>query len=465
MIRKKSSDYFELEQFETIIEHYLSKDKNKKALTAVERAMEQYPFSGELVAAKAQVLSNLERYEEAEQLLSDYRAVNPYDMDALLNLGSVYTLQQKYQDAIALLEDALVQAEDMRDEIFFNLGLAYQGQGKWEEAIVHYKAAIDLNLSHEGALYELAYCLDQVGELENSLSYYSKFIDEDPFSAAAWYNLGIVYNKLERFDEAIEAYSYALAIDEQFSSAHFNLGNACLSAGRWSEAVEAFRQTLDLEGPGSEVYCSFGLAYEGMGQFDLALRYFQKSTKLDPLYDEAWFGAGVCMEKKEQWHQALHFYGKAVKLDFNNPGYWKAMARMDFKIGNIVSALSAFEEAARLDPTDREVWLEWSAAYYEQGDPGLAADVLVDALSELADDAEIRYRLAAYLILEGRMQEALHHLHQALETDLDRHDILFDYFPKADMQGNLLRFINQFYERRGKGDEGSSPDDSKPSEK
>ena len=155
-------------------------------------------------------------------------------------------MQKKFDQAIALYTDALESNEEILDEIHYNLGLAYQGMENFPVAIEHYKKAINHNISHEGALYELAFCMDLIGELENSLSYYKKFIDEDPYSAAAWYNLGIVYNKLEKFEEAIEAYGYALAIDEEFASAHFNLGNACMSAGKYKEARAAGNKAIPL---------------------------------------------------------------------------------------------------------------------------------------------------------------------------------------------------------------------------
>ena len=85
------------------------------------------------------------------------------------------------------------------------LVLLYQTHGKYHEAIDYYKQAIETNINHESALYELAYCLDVTDKLEDSLAYYQEFIDRDPYSSYAWYNLGIVFNKLMRFDEAVNA--------------------------------------------------------------------------------------------------------------------------------------------------------------------------------------------------------------------------------------------------------------------
>ncbi|HEY5825059.1 MAG TPA: tetratricopeptide repeat protein, partial [Cyclobacteriaceae bacterium] len=205
-LKNNSFDFFDVEDYETIIHYYLDNSKPKKALAAVNQAMDQYPFSTELFTTKAQILTNLEEYDQALELLERARNLNPVDIEICLSIGSVLSLQGKHEEAIALYESAFTYTEDDHDELFYNIGLAYQSLEKYTEAVEAYKKCIEINISHDGALYELAFCLDVVGQLEGSLSYYKKFIDEDPYSTAAWYNLGIVCNKLEKFDEAIEAY-------------------------------------------------------------------------------------------------------------------------------------------------------------------------------------------------------------------------------------------------------------------
>ncbi len=368
-LRANSIGYFDIDAYEVIVDHYMEKLKFKKALAAINQAMEQFPFSTGLIAIKAQILSNLEQYEEALELLEKARNLHPMDIEIYLSIGSILSLQGKHKDAISLYEEILSFADDEKDDIYYNIGLAYQSLEEYDKAIESYKKSIEENINHEGSLYELAFCLDIAGQLEGSLSYYRKFIDEDPYSAAAWYNLGIVCNKLEKFDEAIEAYGYALAIDDTFASAHFNMGNSLMNLEKYKEALEEFNKTVEIEGPSPEVYCCIGAAYENMGHFDLGLKYFQKSAKLDSLYDEAWFGAGSCLEKQEKWYQALHFFNKAIKINHLNAEYWKAAAHAEFKIGNTISSISAYEEAANLAPEDKEIWLNWSFIYYEQGEP------------------------------------------------------------------------------------------------
>lgn len=444
-LRKNVHSFYDIDSYEIIIDHYMAGSKFKKALVAVNSAIEQFPFSTELLTIKAQVLSHLKQYDEALQLLEIAKNLHPNDLEIYLSIGSVHSLEGKHADAIAVYEEALAFAEeDERDELFYNIGLAHQSMEDYNKAIEFYKKSIEVNLTHEGSLYELAFCLDVVGELENSLTYYKKFIDEDPYSAAAWYNLGIVCNKLERFEEAIEAYGYALAIDENFASAHFNMGNSFMNLEKFHEALEEFKKTIEVEGPSPEVYCCIGAAYENLNQYELGLKYYQKATKLDSLYDEAVFGAGSCLEKQEKWYQALHFFNKAIKINNDNSDYWKAAAHAEYKIGNIISSISAYEEASLLGPTDKEIWLNWSFIYYEQGEHEKAAEVLLQGMEEIPHESEFFYRMTAYLIEAGKFKEAMHYLEHGLILNFDAHQQLFDFFPKPETQKALFKIIEQY---------------------
>ena len=108
ILKRKSSGFFDLEAYETIIYHYLDRGKHKKSLVAVTMAMEQYPFSTELIAVKAQILSNLQRYEEALELLEQALNLHPTDLDILLSMGSIFSLQ-------GLHEKGLPAGDDLQD--------------------------------------------------------------------------------------------------------------------------------------------------------------------------------------------------------------------------------------------------------------------------------------------------------------------------------------------------------------
>ena len=68
-LRKKKTEFFDLDAYEEIIDFYMLRSKHNKALQAVNQAIHQYPFSIELITIKAQVLTNLEEYDQALELL------------------------------------------------------------------------------------------------------------------------------------------------------------------------------------------------------------------------------------------------------------------------------------------------------------------------------------------------------------------------------------------------------------
>ena len=162
------------------------------------------------------------------------------------------------------------------------------------------------------------------------------------------------------------------------------------------------------------------------------------------MYDEAWFGAGNCLEKQEKWYQALHFFNKAVKLNSQNADYWKAAAHAEFKIGNTISAISAYEEASHLGPEDKEIWLNWSFIYYDRGEYDKAVDVMLQGMAEIADEPEFFYRISVYLIEAGKFKEAFSYLENGLILNFEGHTVLFYFFQKPETQKAIYKIIDQF---------------------
>jgi tetratricopeptide (TPR) repeat protein len=99
-LRKKKSEFFDLDAYEQIIDYYMFRGKHNKALQAVNLAIGQYPFSIELISIKAQILSNLEEFEEALLLLDKAHAQQPNDPEIFLTTGSILSLQGHHAEAI-----------------------------------------------------------------------------------------------------------------------------------------------------------------------------------------------------------------------------------------------------------------------------------------------------------------------------------------------------------------------------
>ena len=116
-LRKNTSDFYDNDSYEIIIDHYMARSKFKKALVAVDSAIEQFPFSTDLLSIKAQVLSHLKKYDEALVLLETAKNLHPNDIEVYLTIGSVHSLKGSHQDAIAIYEEALEIYEGESDAL------------------------------------------------------------------------------------------------------------------------------------------------------------------------------------------------------------------------------------------------------------------------------------------------------------------------------------------------------------
>ncbi len=134
-IRKNTSDFYDIDCYEIIIDHYMARSKFKKALQAVNSAINQFPFSTDLLSVKAQVLSHLKQYDEALTLLETAKNLHPNDIEVYLTIGSVHSLKGSHQDAIDIYEEALGFADESHDELYYNIGLSYQSMEDYEKAI------------------------------------------------------------------------------------------------------------------------------------------------------------------------------------------------------------------------------------------------------------------------------------------------------------------------------------------
>ncbi len=158
---------------------------------------------------------------------------------------------QYWKNSVALWEHTLkVSTENHIAET--NLGDAFAAQGRVDEAIAHYAAALRIA----------------------------------PGGAQLHYNLGNVLASRGRFDEAISHYAAALRIKPNYVEAHNNLANALVNQGRISEAIAQYSEALRLK-PDAHVHYNVAVMLEKQGRLAEAVQHLAAALKLDPSFQEA----------------------------------------------------------------------------------------------------------------------------------------------------------------------------------
>jgi protein O-GlcNAc transferase len=102
-------------------------------------------------------------------------------------------------------------------------GLELAKKGLLTEAIEIFKQAVFLNENDLDALYNLALAYQRSGSFDNSLTTYKKLLNKNPEDSRVINNMGTVYRSLGKKDKAIKYYKKALVVYPGIVQAYQNL--------------------------------------------------------------------------------------------------------------------------------------------------------------------------------------------------------------------------------------------------
>src|SRR5574337_28814 len=104
---------------------------------------------------------------------------------------------------VFLLIFCLVAGCGNKANYFNKKGLSLYNQGKYAEAIIEFKKALELNPNHYDAHYHLGIVYYAKGMTDESITELKKAIDVNPKEPKAHYNIAFAYVSKENVAEAL----------------------------------------------------------------------------------------------------------------------------------------------------------------------------------------------------------------------------------------------------------------------
>jgi tetratricopeptide (TPR) repeat protein len=181
-----------------------------------------------------------------------------------------------------------------------------------------------------------------------------------------------------------------------------------------------------------------------MGRFRDAMDSYIQATQLDELLADAWMGMGICSEAMGDLVGAERYMQKTVEIDNINPDYWYALGDVQIKADKPQKAVIAYQKVAELDPRNPEIWLDYSDIYATKGDFDQAVEIVRNGLSQLKNNPDLLYRLAAYEYLRGKAQASQEVLYKALSINYSRHRFFLKYHPDIQKNDIFIEMITTF---------------------
>lgn len=180
----------------------------------------------------------------AVQIFKKSMSTDPYNLTAVFNLGAAYLSQEKYRDAIELLEPYAARNVDDAG-IYVRLGDAYFASKDIHKAKTSYERAVALAPKYFGLQAKL----------------------------------GTIYALNKNLPLAEKAFRQAIEINQKDGQSLANLSSVLLALKKPEEAIQTAKRALQVQ-PSADVYITLGNAYEILRDRKNALISFQRAHDL-----------------------------------------------------------------------------------------------------------------------------------------------------------------------------------------
>jgi len=428
MLKTNNVLFFDSEEFENIIHHYLNQGKVALAKKAIKLGLEQHPTSVNLRLFKVEVYIFENELSKADKLLNELHNLEPQNEEIYIQKANIFSKQDNHAKAVDVLISALEFAEDTTD-LYSLIGMEYLFLDKFEEAKQNFMKCLEQDLEDYSALYNMIYCFDFLDQNEEAIEYLNEYLNTNPYCEVAWHQLGKQYYTIKDYTKALAAYDFAIISDDTFVGAYLEKGKVLEKLKRHEEAIESYTLTLQLEDPTSFALLRIAQCYEKLGKDDLAVQYFYKTVHEDPLLDKGWIAITKFYNKKKNYNKALYYINKAINIDTENVVYWKLYAQINNRLNFLEEAERGYKKALELGNYEVDTWIARGDILLQLGESEAAIYNFLQAAEFHPENAELEYRLGGLYFLQHETEKGSFHLKNAVRTNPEYVFIIEELFP------------------------------------
>jgi tetratricopeptide (TPR) repeat protein len=321
------------------------------------------------VLARAEILSQLERSQEAlEMLQTMFSGATDPEIDVIVAALEAetpipFSIVTKPQDGFA--------------EIFFTVAAALRSETGPEFTILYAQVARALRPDHVDALLLTAELFESLGQ----------------------------------FDAAIDIYKEVPATHGSYHAAELGRADALRRADRPEQAIEVLEQLVRSNGELAVVHISLGDALRQQDRFADAVVAYDKAVELSAATGgPSWFllyARAICHERTDNWEAAEADFRAALELNPNQPqvlnylGYSlvEQQVKLDEALAMIERAVAASPDSGYI--VDSLGWALYRLGRYEEAVPQMER-----AVELLAIDPVVNDHLGDVYWAVGRVREA-----------------------------------------------------------
>ena len=279
---------------------------------------------------------------------------DPKDKITLFNLMTesreVGKSEKSFDRVVAMLNQVVTEDPKVIDA-WFSLGNTYFKFGKYEDAIKHFKRALELKPDYDLPVINMANAYRRLGRDDAALAGYEHYLSIDPRNAGVHYQMGEIYLDRNDIARAEQSFHKALEIDERTASARNALGVIAVKKGDLAAGERETRAAIAIKATVRLAHFNLGVIAEERG--DLAGAETEYRRELETYEDSyrAAFNLSRIYGTQNKLNEQIALLKQATTANpsFAEGRLYLAKAYLDAGT-NLAEALSLARKGIELDP-------------------------------------------------------------------------------------------------------------------
>ncbi|UWR03370.1 tetratricopeptide repeat protein [Ruegeria conchae] len=306
-------------------------------------------FSRRAALSRTEVLSQLDRNEDALQFLDDVFAA-----------GSDPTIEgyvSRLANGETLPFTHVRSAQDGMAEVFYSVGAALSAEAAPDYVLLYIRAATFLRSDHIDAILLSAELLDGLEQYDLAVDVYRQVPPTSSDYHAAELGRAEVLSRSDRKDAAAEVLQNLAAQSPDLPGVHVALADLRRQQENYTAAVTSYDKAIALteEGAGSNWFLHYarGISHERLKNWEMAEADFRRALELNPDQPQVLNYLGYSLvERKEKLDEALEMIERAVAARPDSGYIVDSLGWVLFRLGRYDEAVDHMERAVELMPVD-----------------------------------------------------------------------------------------------------------------
>ena len=265
------------------------------------------------VKGRGRLLIQQRRLKEAKALFTDLCALHGADAEAWYLLSSVNGMLGDIEAAGECCRRAIELQPDYC-EAHVNLGHVYMSQGRYDDALAQYQAALKLNHQHAAALSGFGNVLTALGRGKEAVEYYEAAIRINPNLIETHFNLGNLKKAQKKYDESEKHYLEAIRLNPRYAAAYSNLGGVLYAQGLGKRGIEHIHHALEIDPGLITAYNELGYILCNEGKLSEAARVLETALRLNPAFAPAYSNLGSVRNRQGRPEDAVEMFREVLRL-------------------------------------------------------------------------------------------------------------------------------------------------------